>query len=154
MRREPWQRERDDALRRDNWSLRGPNRLVKVVPLSPDGAAPQRRGRDGYVTGYITLAKSIRGMTPQQIETALGLKLRSLQHGAIISNLSRLPQPSEYSHELTADHPGGQAQTWMSDPDYPRGSRTIHQWTIRRGIDIPISAGSEIRLQPGQFFQG
>jgi hypothetical protein len=149
MGREEWQRERDDALRRERWSLHGPNRVVKVVPLT----GRQFGGIGSELGGYITVAKSIEGFTPEQIEKALGLPFRSLGNGAMIYSFSRLPMSDEYEFELTADHPGGTSPTWMSDPDFPSGSKKIHQWKIREGMQIPVAAGTEIRLQPGQCFR-
>ena len=36
---EDWQRDVHDSLRRENWSLSGPNRIVKVLPRAGEGRA-------------------------------------------------------------------------------------------------------------------
>ena len=62
-----WQREAHEAVRREVWSLRGPNQIVKVLPAG--GAAASTLG------GYITLGKFLLGYKPAEIETVLGLRM-------------------------------------------------------------------------------
>src|SRR5690242_6138174 len=96
-----WQREAHEAVRREMWSLRGPNQIVKVVPSGgPPGSA---------LSGYITLGRFLLNKTPKQIEVALGLPSDYLVHGARIYRFARLPQRSEYEYELTAEFPDGLA---------------------------------------------
>jgi hypothetical protein len=60
-----WQQEAHDAVRKENWSLRGPNQVVKVVPGENNTVS--------RVAGYIALGRFLLGKTPQQIEKDLGL---------------------------------------------------------------------------------
>ena len=147
--------EIQNAMRREKWTLQGPNRVVKVVKLLPGGvnpiggnAGPSKQG------GYITTASSLRNMMPAQIEKALGLPAGELGSGAVIYKFLRLPQPSEVTYELTADHPGGQKFTSMSHPSYPPGSAQIHQWRIDPPHDVPVDTKNPIVLMPGQKFPG
>jgi hypothetical protein len=146
MRQEEWHYQRDEAMKKEVWSLHGPNRIVKVVPIS--------RGPAHDFWGYITVAKSIRGMTSVQIERVLGFESFSLASGAVIYSFARLPDVTDYSYELTADKPDGLAPTFMGDPRYPSGSKRIHQWRIREDRPLPIAIGSEVRLNPGDRFPG
>jgi hypothetical protein len=153
MARAGWEREADEAIRTERWALSGPNRLVKVLQHLPRGiAAPL--GTHFFIEGYFTVASYIRGKTADQIANALGLRIGSLENGAEIYTLLRRPGPSEYTHELTADHPDGLAPTFMSDPNYPPGSRHVHQWRLLPGCRIPVAAGSGFVLLPGQRFPG
>src|SRR5271169_4555290 len=70
-----WQRDIHEGLRRENWSLAGPNRIVKVLPFGSVAAA---------LGGYITVGTSLLGKTPLEIEGALGLPHRYLVNGARI----------------------------------------------------------------------
>ena len=139
-----WQRDMHEGVRREAWSLTGPNRVVKVVP-NTGGAA-------SHLGGYITVGKFLLGKTPQQIENALGLPRGFLSAGARIYKFARLPQVSEYEYELTAQYPDGLAfNPAFSNPAYPPGSRTIHQWRIKPGIHIPVLPAF-LDLKPGQQF--
>lgn len=130
-RREDWQVEIDLAKRRELWTLSGPMGLVKVLPL--------RGPRPKALTGYITVAKNLIGCTPRELEQVLGLPKDYLVFGARIFRFSRIPQPSEYTYELTAYYPDGQAySTFMSDDRYQPGSSNVHQWKIRENINIPV----------------
>jgi len=140
-----WQREAHDATRREMWTLRGPNQVVKVVKSG--GASAPTLG------GYITLGKFLLNKTPAQIETALGLPKGYLADGARIYHFTRLPQVSEYEYELTAKFPDGLAYNpAYSNPSYPPGSQSIHQWKIRPGIQIPVDSSHFLELKPGQIF--
>ena len=127
------------------WTLTGPNRVVKVLP----GEAPVA----STLGGYITLGKYLVNRTPAQIETDLGLKRGYLFSGAKIYRFTRLPQSSEYEYDLTANCPGGLAYyaAASSDP-YPPGSRTIHQWKIKTGVQIPVDSVNFLDLKPGHRF--
>jgi hypothetical protein len=140
-RRSPWELDIRDALRGENWSLMGPNRIVKVLPL----VQPQSLG------GYFTVARFIRRTTPQTIQAALGLEESFLDSGSMICNFTRLPMSHEYEYELTADYPDGLTFTFLSNPRYLPGSSKIPQWRLKSEISIPV--GEVIRLQPGQLFQ-
>ena len=35
---------------------------------------------------------------------------------------------------------------------YPSGSRTIHQWRIRLGVQIPVDTKNYLDLKPGTVF--
>ena len=154
MARQEWQRACDDAKRREGWSVVGPNRLVKVVPLLPAGQGRRYEPPASGMGGYITIARSIRAKTPDAIEKALGLPPRSLASGAVVYNFARLPLSHEVEYELTADHPDGLYPTFLSSPDYPPGSAKVHQWQIKQGVQIPVALGTEVRLLPGQRFPG
>jgi hypothetical protein len=140
-----WQREAQDAVRREMWSLRGPNQIVKVVQAG--GTVASTLG------GYITLGKFLLNKTPAQIETALGLTPLYLAAGARIYHFTRLPNVSEYEYELTANFPDGLAYNpAYSKPEYPPGDRKIHQWRIKRGTQIPVDSKNFLDLKPGQVF--
>jgi len=128
-----WQRETLDARRRETWTLSGPNRLVKVTPLVSDVRT--------HVGGYITIGRYLVGKTPQEMELELGLRKDDLLHGARIYKLARLPQPSEYTYELTTEFPGGLAYNPAFSHPYRVGSRSILQWQIREGVHIPVKPG-------------
>lgn len=156
MARDTHRRELHDATRTENWSLHGPNRIVKVqaaLPVGAQQAVLPVGAQASHVSGYITLAKFIKGMTPDRIEKALGLRVGSLASGAVIYNLARRPMSHEYDYELTANRPGGLAVSFMSSEDFPPGARSIHQWAIKEGTLIPVSADA-VRLRPGQTFLG
>lgn len=156
MGRNDWEKEIDLSLRKENWSLVGPNRLVKVVILLPTGAGNMSMTDAlGGVGGYVTQAKFIAGLTCSEIEEALGLERESLKFGAVIHTLARLPAPTEYTYELTAEYPDGMVYNpAMSNEDYPPGSAKIHQWEIRKDVAIPVCPKSLVRLAPGQRFAG
>jgi hypothetical protein len=140
-----WQREVHEAVRREMWSLRGPNQVVKVTPSGATIAST--------LGGYITLGKYLLNKTPIQIEAALGLPAGYLATGARIYHFTRLPQVSEYEYELTAKFPGGLAYNPpLSNPSYPPGSQTIHQWRIKPGVQIPVDSTNFLDLKPGQVF--
>lgn len=155
MARQDYETELDLAVRRENWSLHGPNRIVKVLPTSyfpgpriPDNMAVK------CVSGYIGLAKFIENKDPLEIESALGLKKNSMVYGAIICSLLRLPSPTEYSYELSADNPGGLRPTFMSHPDFAPGGKKVHQWEIRKDACVPVDRSKTVLLPPGVPFQG
>lgn len=144
-RQEDWKKEARSAVRRENWSLSGPNRIVKVVPLE----MPTR----SEVEGYITTGQFLVGKRPSQIERALGLPANYLCLGARIYRFLRLPLSHEYEYELTAEFPGGLAfNPAHSDPLFPTGSSKIHQWRIKRGCPIPVDHSTALALHPGDRF--
>lgn len=137
-----WEREAHEVVRREVWSLRGPNQIVKVLPAG--GTAASSMG------GYITLGRFLLNKTPGQIEISLGLPHGYLARGA---RFARLPPSSEYEYELTAEFPGGLAYNPAhSNPSYPPGSRTIHQWKIKPGVQIPVDSTHYLNLKPGEIF--
>ena len=138
-----WQREVHEAVRREMWTLRGPSQIVKVVPLAKPGQPPKSE-----VCGYITLGRFLLGLTPQQIEHALGLPLGYLKDGARIYRFKRLPFVGEYEYELTALYPDGLAyDPAYGDPAYRPGSPHIHQWRIKKGKDIPVDKWLDLSPQ-------
>ncbi|MBA2920537.1 hypothetical protein GON01_02385 [Sphingomonas sp. MAH-20] len=139
--REEWRKEAEEAVRREDWALNGPKRIVKVTPLD--------RGIVGAAGGYITLAKFLNGKTPQEVEKELGLPLGFLASGMVVSTFARLPMSSEYEYELTAKFPGGlYYNKAYSDENYPPGSNSIHQWKIREGVQIPIDKTKTVSVLP------
>lgn len=146
MRRPERQGQGGDATSKDGRSSHGPYRRVKVVPVGK----PPRLAREGYTT----LAKSIYGKTPEQIEKALDLPFRCLKHGAVIHSLKHLPSYAEPECELTAAHPGGAIQTPASNPDFSPGSKVLHRSQTEEGLRSPIVSESEVRLPPGQPYRG
>jgi len=78
-----WQGEVRDAVRREMWSLRGPNQIVKVLPAGGAGAPT--------LGGCITLGRFLLNKIPAQIENALGLPSGYLVNGARIYRFTRLP---------------------------------------------------------------
>jgi hypothetical protein len=143
-RMDDWQRDVYEGLRRENWSLRGPNCVVKVLPLGVPANA---------LGGYITVGRSLLGKTPLQIQEALGLKPHYLDDGARIYRFARLPMLHEYEYQLTAKYPGGQAYNPAhSDPNYQPGSDAINQWAIKEGVSVPVDARHFLDLHPSQKF--
>jgi hypothetical protein len=139
-----WQRDIYEGLRRENWSLRGPNQIVKVLPYGSPAMA---------LGGYITVGRSLLGKTPQQIERALGFPGGYLAGGARVYRFTRLPLLNEYEYELTALYPGGLASNPAhGDPRYPPGSPTVHQWQIKKGVLIPVDPKNFLDLSPGRPF--
>jgi hypothetical protein len=144
-RMDDWQRESHEAVRREVWSLKGPNQIVKVVP----GGGPPAAA----LGGYITLGRFLLNKTPVQIEVALGLPPGYLARGARMYHFTRLPLTWEYEYELTAQFPDGLAYNPAhSNPSYPPGSRAIHQWRIKPGVQIPVDPTNFLDLKPGQVF--
>jgi len=139
-----WQRDMHEGVRRENWSLAGPNRIVKVLPLGSVATA---------LGGYITVGTSLLGKTPQEIERALGLKDRYLVTGARIYRFVRLPQAFEYEYELTAKYPGGLAfNPAHGDEAYRPGNPSLHQWRIKDGVRIPVDPVNYLDLAPNVRF--
>jgi hypothetical protein len=140
-----WQREAHEATRREMWTLRGPNQVVKVLRSGGTSA--------GTLGGYITVGKFLLNKTPARIESDLGLPKGYLADGARIFRFTRLPQVSEYDYELTANFPDGLAyHPAYSDPRFQPGSRVIPQWKIRQGVQIPVDSAGSLELRPGQIF--
>ncbi len=140
-----WKRDIFEGTRRENWSLRGPASIVKVMPL---GATPANS-----IDGYITVGKYLVGKTPLQIERVLGLKDKDLENGARIFRFTRLPMAHEYEYELTTLYPGGLAfNPAHSDLRYPPGSAKIHQWRILPDAAIPIDTINFLDLLPNETF--
>lgn len=130
-RREDWEIEISLAMRRDLWTVRGPMGLVKVLPRS--GTHPKA------LSGYVTVAKNLIGLTPAEIENKLGLPHEYLYFGARIYRFSRIPQPSEYTYELTTYYPDGLAYSaFMGDQKYKPGSKVIHQWKLNADAKVPF----------------
>ena len=140
-----WEREAHEAKRREVWSLRGPNQIVKVLPA---GGTPV-----SALGGYFTIGRFLLGKTPARIEIALGLRPGDLANGARIYRFARLPELSEYEYELTAAFPGGLAYVAAhSSPDYPAGSAKIPQWRIKPGARIPVDPKNFLDLNLGEVF--
>ena len=131
-RREDWEIDMDDAIKKEEWRLTGPNRPIKVVPAE--------RPLESDVCGYFTLGKYLLRKTPAEIESDLGFPRDFLKHGARLYKFTRLPQSSEYEYELTADHPDGLADqgSFPRKTYYPPGSPKIKQWRILKGKIIPV----------------
>lgn len=152
MAEDEWRKEARDAMRREprhlGWSLTGPRRLVKVVRMQTmmSAISPAR------AVGYVTEERYLFRKTPHQIEAALGLPPFSLLRGCRVYRLERLPQPSEYTDELSAAEPGGLAFNpadalearirYDNDPSqteipyYPPGESHIPQWAVT--VAIPL----------------
>lgn len=122
-RKADWVIERELALRREPWTLKGPGRLVKVV----DGSQTRES-----VGGYITTGIHLVGKTALQIRQALGLNTDYHGNGVRIYKLARLPHLDEYEYDLTAKFPGGLSYNPGSDNEakYPEGSDKIPQWKV------------------------
>jgi len=140
-----WQREAHEAKRREIWSLRGPNQIVKVLPAGGISAST--------LGGYFTIGRFLLNKTPAQIAAALGLPHGYLAGGARIYRFTRLPALSEYEYELIAEFPGGLAYNpAYSNPAYPPGSPKIPQWRIKPGAYVPVDSMNFLELKPGQVF--
>ena len=117
-----------DAMRREGWTLGGPQRIVKVIPRFV--------GFPSSLHGFITQEKFLVGKLPSEIEVLLGLPDKSLANGCRIFGFKRLPLAMEVDYELTAGFPNGLAfNPAMHDPRYPPGSHTVHQWRLL--ADLP-----------------
>lgn len=144
-----------DALRLERWTLKGPNRLIKVVKRLPTGSRPIGEVQSQYeMGGYVTKALHLRKMTPIEMERALGLPDGELAFGAVIYSFRRLPSITEIDYELSAAFSDGQAFTFMSDANYKPGDPNIHQWCIVAPNGVPVDLSSQITLEPGQQFPG
>jgi hypothetical protein len=140
-----WQREIHDGMRREKWSLQGPDMIVKVI-ADPNASATA-------LSGYITVGSSLIGKTPEQIEVALGLPDQQLARGCTVFRFRRLPMAHEYDYELTAAYPDGLAYNpGHFDERYKPGSQSIHQWCIKKNVLIPVDSKHVLRLKPGQPF--
>jgi hypothetical protein len=128
-RQDNWQQEMRDAVRHEGWALRGPNRVVKVVPLGRPSA--------GALKGFVCLEKALLGKTPSAMEALLGLPMGFLHGGCRVYRFKRLPMTAEVEYELTARHPAGLAfNPAVHDPAYPAGSHAVHQWRLL--VDVPV----------------
>ena len=117
------QREIQDALRLEPFFQGGNSRLVKVLSI--------RDGIPKTVRGFVTQERFILGLTPREIEQALGLKVDSLLLGCRVFKLAKPPGPSQVVYELTTKYPDGLACTVMSDRAYPPSDKLyIHQWRL------------------------
>jgi hypothetical protein len=131
MSRDDIQREMREALRIEPFFQGGVNRLVKVLPLR--GPLPTTIG------GFVTQERFLLGLTPQQIEEALGLERKSLLPGCRVFRLTRPPGPSEVEYELTTKYPDGIAHTSMSSDKYPASNKNhIHQWRLTTQLPITL----------------
>jgi hypothetical protein len=143
-----WQREIHDGVRREKWSLKGPDMVVKVIMDSTAQATA--------LEGYITVGSNLVGKTPEQIRVALGLKElepEDVQNGCSIFRFKRLPMAHEYAYELTAAFPDGLAfNPAHYDARWKPGSPSIHQWCIKKDMAIPVDTKNVLRLKPGQPF--
>ncbi|MCF7699943.1 hypothetical protein [Loktanella sp. M215] len=155
MAREDYNKEIDIEMRRERWCLVGPSRLVKVQAAEVACGPRLPVGRTGMgVDGYFTVAQFIKGMDALEIRAALGLHSDSMTGGAVIYSFLRLPNPTEYVYELTADKLDGLEYTSISNPNYLPGSRKIHQWRILYGARIPVDEANAVWLPPGIPFRG
>jgi hypothetical protein len=124
-----WQRDIHEGLRRENWSLTGPTRIVKVIPAHAEIGTDRAGNWKGL--GYITVGKNLSGRTPKQIEADLGLCIGSMDSGTWIYKITQIPWARQYEYELTAKFPDGLAfNPAHASPDYPPGAAWVHQWRI------------------------
>ena len=135
-----WQHEAREAMRREDWALNGPKRVVKVVPLAYTPAQA--------VSGYVCLEKVLVGKTPAELGALLGARAK-FDQGVRVYRLLRLPLSNEVEYELTARHPGGLVYNpALADPAYPPGAEHVHQWQVLS--DIPVAVILE--LKPAQRY--
>lgn len=144
-----------------HWSLEGPLRPVKVVGLAAEGYMRSQ----GRISGYFTQEKFIYGMTPAEIERALGLRPNELSPMARVYSFGRLPKPDEVDFRLTAAFADGKPfddaqfdqimqaranyragidthkRSWSDTLQaYPPGSGMVPQWTFKPGQGVPVGA--------------
>lgn len=137
-----WKKEIAEGLKREHWAIRGPNCIVKVLPLRAEATA---------LGGYITLGKFLVGKNPNEIEGALGLEKKYLIEGARIFKFDRIPLQHEYEYELTAKFPGGlYYNPAHSDRRWLPGDPSIQQWRILDDAAIPVDQSKSLELQPSQ----
>lgn len=131
MAREEWMNDIQEGIRRERWSLIGPNRIVKVVALgSPSLSA---------VRGYICTESVLMEKTPAQIGKMLGAKTASFDAGVKVYRLTRLPMASEFQYELTTKYPDGLFYNpIMHDSDYLPGAPSVHQWCLTSEIPAQL----------------
>lgn len=155
-RSDDWQHEIHEAMRREAWTLDGPNRIIKVVALGRAVATDLR--------GFICLEKTLLRKTPHQIERVLGLPSGALRAGCRVYRFTRLPMSHEVEYELTALYPDGlafnpatleeeRAQRRANPrrprvPIYPPGSSSAHQWKLT--VNIPVE--HLLDLAPGASY--
>jgi hypothetical protein len=129
-REENWKHEAQDAVRREIFTQSGPTRPIKVVV---SGRALT------HATGFFMIGISIVNHKPAEIAAAAGLPPHDYANGARIYKLKRIPFVSEYTYELSAKHPDGLAYVEaMSDPNYKPGDPSLHQWCLRKGVQIAV----------------
>jgi hypothetical protein len=126
-----WIIEKELALRKEPWTLKGPGRLVKVVTEGEERAA---------ASGYITTGGRLLGMTAFEIRRALGLNVDNMKRGVRVYKLARFPYLDEYEYDLTAKYPGGLSYNPQTEEKakYLEGSERIPQWHILEGATIPV----------------
>jgi len=134
-----WQHELADSRRREDWSLHGPKRIVKITQSALPLASSLR--------GFFCLEKSLLGATPSALEQRLGFRTGFLSKGCRVYRFLRLPMQGEVEYELTTRYPNGLAfNAAMGDPTYPAGSGAVHQWKLL--VDLPVVC--VLTLAPGQ----
>jgi hypothetical protein len=115
-------------MRREGWTLNGPQRIVKVIP--------RFTGFPMHMHGFISQEKYLVGKLPSQIERMLGLPINYLANGCRVFGFKRLPLANEVDYELTARFPNGLAfNPALHDKRYPPASNAVHQWRLL--ADLP-----------------
>ncbi len=104
---------------------------------------PVNSGATSRGVGYVTVEKFLFGLTPRQMEMALGLKFEMLRQGARVYALTRLPERHEFEFKLHTGLPGGNVFDFsvLEDPktrnDYWPPGTGLPQWDVK--ADIPLS---------------
>lgn len=139
--RQEAEREMREALRLEPFFSGGMNQLVKVIAMQDRITMSVR--------GFVVQQKFLIGLSPNAIQTRLGLPPGSLQCGCRIGTLQRQPGPSEVRYELTTEFPDGIPFTMLSDRRYPPSDkRFVHQWRLTS----PIFVRRWTPLQPNGIY--
>jgi hypothetical protein len=146
-----------------DWTLSGPNAVVKVVSIED----ADRPARNKSAKGYITQAKYLKGLNALQIESALGLRPNNLKRGCYVFYFARLPEMGEVEQRFMADMPDG--KVWDADMHrdylaardardasgsdvvhfYPPGSARVKQWALTK--EVPLSGLSKLVTPSAPF---
>ena len=133
-----------------DWSLTGPDAVVKVVATEE----ADRVVRAKSALGYVTQAKYLAGKNAFQIERDLGLRPESLRKGAFVFYFAKLPALDGVEQRYTANFPDGGVWTEEQQKDYflarehyrtshatrvehyPPGSERVKQRKLTRPLPI------------------
>ncbi len=194
--RSDYEREIQEARLGEGWRATGSKRIVKVTGIPGKAMTSQMRlkgittldeacreasrhlpplppskpGSPSFARmakGYVTLEEYIVGLTPYQIQRALGLQLGDLKGGCRVYRFKRPPQVGEYTGEGTADLPGGLApipgarenEMWRRRngqnpaPMYRPGDPLIPQWSLQVCLEVEtppyeLASGTPYPVRP------
>ncbi len=115
----------------DNFNRGGGERPVKVVPADAE--------ETGYVSGFFTQEKFIKGRTPKEMERILGLESGSLENGATIYALTETPNADQFVPAGYTHMPGG--RPYEEGGKYPVGAGA-KQFELKE--DVPATVVGKV----------